>query len=115
MAPQTARARPRKPEPAGNGAEPSLQPVQILYLDGSSDRLATLQSARVLLAIEAEGHDGPQALRESFGGSSLKTALWMAWAHLGRPGKSFDAWIDTVADLRWLDPVPFGSARRRAG
>lgn len=75
--------------------------IRIWYEDGTSSRLFNPNKPRLLFVFEQEfGHDAPETTSEG---------MWLFWHALGRPGDSFDAWIDTVEDVERIS-VELGKA-----
>lgn len=69
---------------------------EVTHADGTTTR-STVATARP--AVEAE--------RRWPGGIPLFEAqLFVAWWGAGQPGGDFDAWVDTVADIRRVDTGP---------
>ena len=90
----------RQPKPAETATETAAVPVtkrrvvRVWYEDETFD-VVNPNRPKLLLVFELEHHkDTPETVREN---------MWLIWHALGRPGASLDDWIETVAEVEWLE------------
>ena len=88
----------RQPKPAETAPtavpETKRRVVRVWYEDNTFD-VVNPNRPKLLLVFEVEhGKETPETVREN---------MWLIWHALGRPAASLDDWIETVAEVEWLD------------
>ena len=85
-----------EPSPVPELAEPvtKRRVVRVWYEDDTSV-IVNPNRPKLLFNFEAEHHkEAPETVAEN---------MWLIWHALGRPAAGFDEWVETVAEVEWLE------------
>lgn len=74
----------------------------ITYIDGRSERVDNTTRPGHMIRLERRF---PDATSNPDIGLTYEATVYLAWLAAGRPGDDFDAWMDTLDDVRmtWSD------------
>lgn len=96
-----AESRQPKPERAFEGAPPvsalpvTRRKVVRVWYEDDSFVVVNPNRPRLLFNFEAEHHkEAPETVAEN---------MWLIWHALARPEGSLEAWVETVAEIEWLE------------